>query len=279
MDHVRRWTESDEVVEFGGVTAQLISIGGITVSRSVQPPGWHWRNDFQPLVGGDWCQAHHVGIGLEGRQGVRLADGTEFEIGPGELYDIPPGHDGWTIGDEPCVMLEWSGMRQWVDGSGKQRVLTSLLFTDIVGSTATAARLGDSRWHDVLSMHYQQAADSIERFGGQQVASTGDGVLAAFDATAAAVRCAIALRTLSERQDLQIRAGVHVGEVERAGHDLRGLSVNAAARVMAAAGADEIFVSEPTRLLCEGAGFTFEDAGQHDLKGVPGTWRLFRLVT
>jgi len=279
MDHVRRWTESDEVVEFGGVTEQLISIGGLTVARSVQPPGWHWRSDFQPLVGGDWCEAHHVGIGLEGRQGIRLADGTEFELGPGELYDIPPGHDGWTIGDEPCVMLEWSGMRRWVDGSGKQRMLTSLLFTDIVDSTATAARLGDVRWHDMLSMHYHQAGDAVERFGGRQVASTGDGLLAVFDATAAAVRCAIALRTLGGQQGLHIRVGVHVGEVERAGDDLRGLSVHAAARVMAAAGADEILVSEPTRLLCQGAGLTFEDAGEHELKGVPDRWRLFRVTS
>jgi class 3 adenylate cyclase len=279
MDRIRNWEEPDETIVFGGATEELISIGGFTVSRSTQPPGWHWRKDFQPLVGGEWCEAHHVGIGLEGRQGIRLADGTEFELGPGELYDIPPGHDGWTVGDEPCVMLEWSGMRRWVDGSGKQRMLATLLFTDIVDSTTTAAELGDERWHDVLSMHYHQAADAIERFGGRQVTSTGDGLLASFDATAAAVRCAIALGALAARQGLHLRAGVHVGEVERAGDDLRGLSVHAAARVMAIAGPDEITVTEPTRLLCQGAGLTFEDAGEHELKGVPDRWRLYRVVS
>jgi hypothetical protein len=107
---IRNFGEPDDVVEFGGATEQLISIGGLTVSRSVQPVGWRWRTHFQPLVGGDWCQAHHVGITLQGRQAILLEDGTEMEYGPGDLYDVPPGHDGWTIGDEDCVMLEWSGM-------------------------------------------------------------------------------------------------------------------------------------------------------------------------
>lgn len=275
MEHIRHWKEPDEVVEFGGATVQLISIGGFTVSRSVQPPGWDWRLHFQPIVGSDWCEAHHIGIGLEGRQGIRLADGTEFELGPGELYDIPPGHEGWTIGDTPCVMLEWSGMRRWVDGTGKQRMLATLLFTDLVDSTATAARVGDRRWHDVLSMHYHQAREAVERFGGRQVATTGDGLLASFEATAAAVRCAVAIRSLALQQELHLRAGVHVGEVERAGDDLRGLSVNATARVMSAAGSDEILVTEPTRLLCQGAGLSFSDAGVHELKGIPEPWRLY----
>ena len=109
MDLKRSWGEPDETVEFGGVTEQRITIGGLTVVRSVQPPGWDWRSHFQPLVGGEWCQARHLGVTLEGRQGVRLEDGTEVTYGPGDLYDIPPGHEGWTIGDEPCVMIEWSG--------------------------------------------------------------------------------------------------------------------------------------------------------------------------
>jgi class 3 adenylate cyclase len=278
VDHRRSFDTPDELVEFGGVTEQLISIGGLTVSRSVQPVGWRWREHFQPLVGGDWCQAHHVGITLEGRQGILLQDGTEIEYGPGDLYDIPPGHDGWTIGDQPCVLLEWSGMRRWVGGATAHRVLATLLFTDIVDSTGTAARLGDAPWHDLLSLHYHQAGEAIERFGGRRITTTGDGVLASFDAAAAAVRCAVAIREAAGAQDLRIRAGVHVGEVELAGEDVRGVAVNEAARIMAEAGPDEILVSEPVAMLGRSPNLAFADAGEHELRGVPGRWRLYRVT-
>jgi class 3 adenylate cyclase len=128
-----------------------------------------------------------------------------MEYGPGDLYDVPPGHDGWTIGEEDCVMLEWSGMRRWVAGATPNRVLASLLFTDIVGSTEAAARLGDGAWHDLLSVHYQQADDAIDRFGGRRITTTGDGMLATFDAAAAAVRCSMAIRDAAARQRLAVR--------------------------------------------------------------------------
>jgi class 3 adenylate cyclase len=276
MEHIRRWDEPDETVRFGGVTEQLISIGGLTVSRSIQPAGWRWREHFQPLVGGEWCQAHHVGVTLEGRQAILLEDGTELEYGPGDLYDIPPGHDGWTVGDESCVMLEWSGMRRWVGGTTPHRVLASLLFTDIVDSTGAVARLGDARWHDVLTLHLHQADEAIERLGGRRVTTTGDGILASFDAAAAAVRCAIAIAAAAEASGIALRLGVHVGEVELAGDDVRGVTVHEASRVMASAGGGEILVSEAVRLLCSGSDLTFEDAGEHELKGVQGPRRLYR---
>jgi class 3 adenylate cyclase len=278
-DLIRNFDEPDETIDFGGAIEQLISIGGLTVSRSVQPAGWHWREHFQPLVGGEWCQAHHVGITLEGRQAILLADGTEIEYGPGDLYDVPPGHDGWTIGEEDCVMLEWSGMRRWVGGTTPHRILASLLFTDIVDSTGTAGRLGDAHRHDLLSLHYQQADDAIGRFGGRRIATTGDGLLASFDAAAAAVRCAVAIREAARQQDLRLRIGAHVGEVELAGDDVRGVTVHEAARVMSAAGPGEILVSETVRLLCQSSDLAFEDAGEHELKGVPDRWRLYRVGT
>ena len=278
MNLIRHWDEPDETVNFGGVLEQLISIGGLTVSRSVQPAGWHWREHFQPLVGGEWCQAHHVGVTVQGRQAILLPDGTQIEYGPGDLYDIPPGHDGWTIGEEDCVMIEWSGMRRWVGGATTHRVLASLLFTDIVDSTGTASRLGDAPWHDLLSLHYHQADDAIERFGGRRIATTGDGVLASFDAAGAAVRCGVAIRTAAQEHGLALRIGVHVGEVELAGEDVRGVTVHEAARVMAAAGPGEIYVSEAVRLLCQASGLAFEDAGEHELKGVPDRWRLHRVA-
>jgi class 3 adenylate cyclase len=278
MNLIRHWDEPDETVEFGGVLEQLISIGGLTVSRSVQPAGWHWREHFQPLVGGEWCQAHHVGVTVQGRQGIALADGTQVEYGPGDLYDIPPGHDGWTIGDEDCVLIEWSGMRRWVGGATPHRVLASLLFTDIVDSTGTAGRLGDAPWHDLLSLHFHQAEDAIERFGGRRITTTGDGILASFDAAAAAVRCGVAIRAAAQKQDLTLRIGAHVGEVELAGEDVRGVTVHEAARVMAAAAPGEVLVSEAVRLLCQAADLAFEDAGEHELKGVPDRWRLYRVA-
>ena len=277
MEIKRSFDEPDETVEFGGVIEQLISLGGLTVSRSVQPVGWDWHTHFQPLVGGTWCQAHHVGAVIAGHQAVRLMDGTELEFGPGDLYDIPPGHVGWTIGDEDSIAIEWSGMRQWVGNARTNRVLASLLFSDIVDSTATATRLGDARWHDLLSVHYHQAQEAIDRFGGRRITTTGDGMLASFDAAAAAVQCALALRQVSDAQEIDVRIGVHVGEVELAGEDIRGITVHEAARVMAAAGAGEILATEQVRLLCQGSGLTFQDAGEHELKGVPDPWRLYRV--
>ena len=185
----------------------------------------------------------------------------------------------WTIGDEDSIAIDWSGMRQWVGGARTNRVLASLLFSDIVDSTATATRLGDARWNDLLSVHYHQAQEAIDRFGGRRIATTGDGMLASFDATAAAVQCALALRQLSASQDIAVRIGVHVGEVELVGDDVRGITVHEAARVMAAARAGEIFVSEQVRLLCQGSRLAFEDTGEHQLKGVPDRWRLYRVVT
>ena len=170
-------------------------------------------------------------------------------------------------------------MRRWVGGASGQRVLATLLFTDVVDSTGTAVRLGDAAWHELLSMHLHASREAIERFGGRQVATTGDGVLAVFDAARGAIRCAAAIRESAGRQKLAVRAGVHVGEVELAGDDVRGVTVHEAARIMAVARANEIVVSETVATLCRGEAITFEDAGEHELKGVPGRWHLYRVVS
>ena len=276
MNSVRSFDAPDELVEFGGILEQLVTIGGLTVSRSVTPPGWRWRDHFKPLVGGEWCQANHVGIVLSGRQVILLDDGTEYQIGSGDLFHVRPGHDSWTIGDEDCVVLEWSGQRQWT-GSGGHRVLTTLLFTDIVDSTGTAAQLGDAAWHDMLAIHFHASADTIAGFGGRQVTTTGDGVLAVFDATVNGVRCAVELQSVAARQGIALRAGVHVGEVERSGENILGISVHEAARIMAEAGPGEVLVSETVALLCRGGDLTFEEAGDHKLKGVPDRLHLYRV--
>lgn len=270
----------DETIRFPGITEDIVDLGDLTVGRAVQQPGWRWSIDIRPTVGGEWCQARHVGVVLSGRAGILMIDGTTIELGPDDVYDIPPGHDGYTIGDEPCVMIEWSGLRAIAGHrvSFKSRALATLLMTDIVESTSTAARLGDAAWRELLSMHYESARAEFDRSGGREVATTGDGLLATFDGPATALRCAAAIRSRANEMGLHIRAGVHVGEVEQVAGNLHGIAVHEAARVMGEAGPDEILVSETTRALALTAGFAFEDRGQRELKGLPEARRLFAYV-
>jgi class 3 adenylate cyclase len=158
------------------------------------------------------------------------------------------------------------------------RVLVTLLFTDLVDSTPLAAELGDTRWRELLSRHYESARASLERFRGREVDTTGDGLLATFAAPAPALHCAGAIQRAARSQGLGVRAGVHVGEVELVGRDVRGVAVHEAARIMAAADADEILASDTVRLFAGSAGLTFDDSGVQTLKGLDGEWRLWRFV-
>jgi class 3 adenylate cyclase len=160
-------------------------------------------------------------------------------------------------------------------GADPDRMLTTLLFTDIVNSTTLAAQLGDRRWRDVLDQHHELGRGELARFGGREVSTTGDGFFAAFDRPIAAVRCALAMVEAMLSLRLQIRAGVHTGEVELRGADLGGLAVHIAARVAALADDGEVLVSSTVKDLLAGSGVGFDDRREHELKGVPGTWRLF----
>jgi class 3 adenylate cyclase len=256
-----------------------VEIGDMTVGRTVQEPGWRWSEHVRPVVGGEWCEARHVGIVISGRIGADLRDGSSVEFGPDDVYDLPPGHDGYTIGDEPAVLIEWAGLRAIARHRAgfRGRVLSALLFTDLVDSTASAARMGDGAWREVLAQHFQAARSLIERFGGREIKTTGDGMLAAFEAPVAALGCAAAIRAAAQRDDLRIRAGVHVGEIDTVGSDVHGVAVHEAARIMAAAAPDEILVSETTRLLIGGSSLSLDDRGMHDLKGLPEPRHLFAL--
>jgi class 3 adenylate cyclase len=266
----------DNVIEFPGMRARIVELGDLTVGELVSEPGWKWSTHVRPTVGGEWCQARHIGVVLSGRLGVRMRDGTELEFGPNDVFDIPPEHDGFTVGDEPCVQIEWSGIRAFAGfPTGiHSRVLATLVFTDLVGSTTIAARLGDTRWRELLSSHFESARRELERFGGREVKTTGDGMLATFDGPARALHCAAAIRRDARSRELQIRAGVHVGEVELVGEDVRGVTVHEAARIMSAADPDEILVSDLTRALAGASGLAFEDRGTHTFKGLDGEWRL-----
>ncbi len=155
------------------------------------------------------------------------------------------------------------------------RVLATVLFTDIVGSSERASELGDERWHRLLDAHNAVVRSQLERFRGREINTTGDGFVATFDSPARAIRCGIdtaaALRTLG----LEIRVGLHTGEVELRGDDIGGIAVNTAARVQALANPREVLVSRTVVDLVAGSAIEFDDRGEHELKGVPGTWRLF----
>jgi class 3 adenylate cyclase len=158
------------------------------------------------------------------------------------------------------------------------RVLATVMFTDIVGSTERAAELGDARWRAVLERHDEVTRREVAKIGGTVVKSTGDGYLATFDGPAAAIRCTEAIREALARDGVQIRAGLHTGEIERIGDDVGGLGVHIAARVCATAAPGEILVSRTVGDLVVGSGLAFEPRGSHLLKGVPGEWQLLAVA-
>jgi pimeloyl-ACP methyl ester carboxylesterase len=159
------------------------------------------------------------------------------------------------------------------------RVLSTVLFTDLVGSTERAAELGDVRWRDLLASHHRRVRRSLERWQGREIKTLGDGFLATFDGPTRAIRCARAIADAT-RDELgtEVRAGLHTGECELIGSDVGGLAVHIGARVSSLAGAGEVLVSSTVKDLTVGSGIEFEDRGGHTLKGVPGEWRLFAVT-
>lgn len=275
--YAKNFDEPDEIVELPRLLEEVVEVGGFVVGREETAPGWRWSSDTKPVVGGDWCEAHHIGLTMSGRWGVVLKDGRTLEFRPGDVFDVPPGHDSWTIGDEPCVTLSWTGLRTFFASKAllPERFLATILFIDIVGSTAMASTLGDSGWGELLAHYEQLVRAELDRANGREVKTTGDGMLIVLDGPAAALRCAAAIRAAANRQGLRIRAGIHVGEVESSGDDIRGVAVHEAARVMAASGPDEILVSETTRALTGADHVQFVDRGEHQLKGIEGPRRLY----
>jgi len=274
------FSRPDEVRSFDHGRIELVNLGEESIGRQILEPGWRWSEHVKPMAGTPWCDFHHLGLVVTGRLHVEMADGTTMEVGPDSVYEIPPGHDAWVVGNEPWVSVTWSGIRTFgapLLASGV-RLLTTVLFTDIVGSTDVAGRLGDARWQALLATHNDGVRRAIERFQGHEVKTTGDGFLARFDAPARALACARAIRAVAESLDLQIRAAVHTGEVELVGDDIHGLAVHLASRLLALATPGEILASATTRDLVDGSGFTFEDRGRHELKGIVGSREVFALA-
>jgi class 3 adenylate cyclase len=159
------------------------------------------------------------------------------------------------------------------------RVLATVLFTDIVDSTRRAAEIGDRNWHALLDAHDAVVRSQLARFRGREVNTSGDGFLATFDGPQRAIRCAMAIRDAVQPLGIEVRAGLHTGECELRGHDIGGIAVHIGARVSALAGPNEVLVSSKLCDLVIGSGLEFDDRGTHQLKGVPGEWHLFAVAS
>jgi class 3 adenylate cyclase len=277
----RRFSESTDRRKIPHGQIDVVELDDTVVGRMTYEPGWRWSVDVRPLAGTDFCQYHHVGVTLSGRVRAQMPDGTELEIGPGDVFEIPPGHDAWVVGDEPWVSVDFEAMRTYgrQRDAGDERILATIVFTDIVDSTSRAAELGAARWRDLVGEHNRTASMAIDRHRGRLVKTTGDGVLAQFEGAERAVRAAAALRDAARGLGLAVRAGVHTGEVQSTADDVRGIAVHTAARIMAVAESDEILVSATVMDLLDGSELTFEDAGTHELKGLHGARQLYRLTT
>jgi class 3 adenylate cyclase/alpha-beta hydrolase superfamily lysophospholipase len=198
-----------------------------------------------------------------------IPNSTLVELPGSDLGPSAP-HNERIVTDEITRFL--TGEQPSVD---IERVLTTLVFTDIVGSTEEAAALGDQQWHDLLDSHDRLVREQIRRFRGVEIKTTGDGFLISFDGPARAIRCCQAIVESTAELGVEVRFGMHTGECEVRGDDLGGLAVHIAARVSALAAPNEVLVSGTVKDLVVGSGIRFVDRGEHELKGVPGTWKLF----
>ena len=213
-------------------------------------------------------------------QGFRVEHGRYLaEHIAGATYVELPGIDNliWA-GDQDAILAEIQAFVTGVRPAPEPtRVLATVLFTDIVGSTRLAAEMGDTRWNALLGEHYQVTRKQLERYAGHEVKTVGDGILATFDGPARAIRCAAAIRDAVAELGLTIRAGLHAGEIEIRSDDIAGLAVHIGARISALAEGGEILVSGTVKDLVVGSGMSFEDRGRHALKGAPGEWQVYAL--
>ena len=199
---------------------------------------------------------------------------------PGARHVVLPGEDFEVFaGDQDALLDE---IEEFLTGARHapdlDRVLATVLFTDIVGSTVRAAELGDAGWKKLLGHHHERVRAELARYGGVEVDTAGDGFFATFDGPARAVRCAQSIADSVKRLGIEIRAGVHTGEVQTIQGKAGGIAVNLGARIAGKAGPTEVWASSTVKDLTAGSGLVFEDAGEHELKGVPDRWRLYRVV-
>lgn len=270
----------DEVRRFTHGLVEIINLDEIAVCRFAFQPGWEWVKDVGPIAGTKSCQLRHVGYTFSGRLGVRMDDGTMLSIGPGEAYEIPPGHNAWVEGEQAWESVEFTSGHVYAkshDDLG-ERVLATIVFSDICDSTSALERVGDAEWMRIVREHNERIRAVIDRFRGREIGTLGDGFLALFDGAARAIMAAAAMDPAVASLGIRVRTGMHTGEVTIDGGQARGVAVHAAARVAALGGAGEVLASGTTHDLLDGSGLSFEFRGNHELKGLNGARPVFAFV-
>lgn len=275
----KNFATPDQVRQFASGRIEIVRLDEIAVGRFLLRPGWHWAKDVAPTAGTRSCELRHVGYTLSGSIEVRMDDGTVLAIGPGDAYEIPPGHDVRVVGDAPFDAVEFNSAQAFGRSPDElgERSLATILFSDIVNSTGMLERLGDSAWTKLLHEHNVRIRAAIDRFRGREIGSAGDGFLALFDGAAKAVHAAQLMDPSMADLGIRVRVGLHTGEVEISGGQARGVAVHAAARVASLAGAGEVLVSGTTHDLLDGSGLSLDSRGDHELKGLRGARPIFAL--
>jgi class 3 adenylate cyclase len=273
------FAKPDQVRQFPAGRCDVVTLDELSVGRFVFNPGWRWSKDVKPVAGTHSCQFRHLGYTISGALEVQMDDGTTMVIRAGEAYEIPPGHDAWVVGDVPWCSIEFAsahtyGVPPQVLG---ERVLATILFTDIVGSTAAAQRLGDRAWTQLVHEHNTRIRTAIDRHRGREIDSAGDGFLAVFDGAARAVHAAALMDPAVADLGVRVRVGIHTGEVEIDAGRARGVAVHAAARIASLSGPGEVLISGTTRDMLDGSGLSFQSRGEHELKGLSGARPVFAL--
>lgn len=273
----RPFGEPDDARDVPHGTLETYDLGEIRIGRSILLPGWRWSDSIKPIARTDLCEYHHIGISVSGACQIRMREGSELLIEGNQFYEVPPGHDAWVVGDEPWITIDWQPSTDFarLEGGGFDRVVATLLVTDIVDSTARALELGDGRWRDLLARHNQLTRDELDRFRGREITTTGDGFVAMFDGAERAIRAAQGILRRSAAVGLEVRAAVHTGELELEGGNVRGLAVHIATRIAALAGPGEVYASWATRELLAGSRIGFADRGEQTLKGIDEPRRVY----
>jgi class 3 adenylate cyclase len=273
----RPFGEPDNVREVPFGRLETYDMGEIRLGRSILQPGWRWSESIKPISRTELCEYHHIGVCLSGRLRIQTREGAELTIEAGQFYEVPAGHEAWVDGDEPYENIEWQPSVAFgePEGGDFDRIVATLLVSDIVNSTARAVELGDGAWRDLLARHDREVRSQLDRFRGREVTTTGDGFVAVFDGAERAIRAAQAIVDGVSTIGLEVRAAVHTGEIELEGGNVRGVGVHIAARIAALAGPGEVFASWATRELLAGSPIGFTDRGLQSLKGLAEARRVY----